>query len=279
MCLEFEVRIDGNLQKEVYLTEKMQKELNKLYTDNWDILKNKQNAFSGVCNPLLIKVPDDYVNADVRVIVYGQETAGWHGELFNDDHSMDFLLDDYEAFLTEDKEYFYNQDFHTGDGHLAYCHSKFRLKRKNKRVFWNRSNFKFFKEELSKFSTSNNQSVSILWNNLSKLGLKCAGKATDKIEKLENTCFNIMKDELDILKPNIVIFTTGYKRDKLIENKLGAEIHKYPNYTKKQLAKVTFQDKDILGIRTYHSKYPKGRKPRNLEIVKYIRENIYIKKS
>jgi hypothetical protein len=258
----------------------MQKELNKLYTDNWGILKNKQNAFIGVCNPLLIKVPDDYENADVRVIIYGQETAGWHGELFNDDHSMDSLLNDYEAYLTEDKEYFHNQDYNKGDGHLAYYHSKFRIKKKNKRVFWNRSNFKFFKEELSKFSTSNNQSVSILWNNLSKLGLsKGAGKATKKIEELEHTCFNIMKDEFDILKPNIVIFTTGYKRDKLIENKLGAEIHEYLNYPKKQLAKVTFQDKDILGIRTYHPRYPKGRKSRNLEIVKYIRENIYKKRA
>lgn len=260
-------RRDGNLQKRNLLEriEKMQKALNKLYTENLDILKNKQNAFSGVCNPLLIKVPDDYVNADVRVIIYGQETAGWHGELFNNDYSMDFLLDDYKAFLTNDKEY---------------CHSKFRLKRKNKSIFWNRSNFKFFQEELNKLSTLNNQSAYILWNNLSKLALKgTAGKATKKIEELENTYFNIMQDELDILKPNIVIFTTGHKRDRLIETKLGAEIHEYPNYAKKQLAKIVFQDRDILGTRTYHPGYLKGTTPRNLEIVKYIRENIYTKKS
>ncbi|SFV89560.1 hypothetical protein MNB_SUP05-SYMBIONT-5-696 [hydrothermal vent metagenome] len=246
----------------------MQDKLNKLYADKWKCLKD--NAFKGACNPLLIKVTDEYIEADIKVVIYGQETAGWNKDLC-DDFSMEYLLNDYEAYLGNDKAYFDDRDG-------CYAHSKKRIKRKNKRVFWNRRGFKFFTEQLK--VDSDGKSVAFLWNNLSKIGKASkSGKATKCIAELEDKHFNVLKGEFEILKPNVVIFFTGPSRDSIIEEKLEAKIEQFfsSNYKRKQLAKVVFKDKNILGVRTYHPGHrctAKVRQERYQEIINKIIDKI-----
>ena len=54
--------------------------LENLYSDKWQQLiengKEKEAA-----NPLLIKVSNSYIEADLKVMIFGQETYGWNGTL------------------------------------------------------------------------------------------------------------------------------------------------------------------------------------------------------
>ena len=56
----------------------MNEKLKKLYESKWSKLIKSAKG-SNAAYPLLIKVDDNYQKADVRVMVVGQETAGWGG--------------------------------------------------------------------------------------------------------------------------------------------------------------------------------------------------------
>jgi len=58
----------------------MNKALEQLYRGKWNnLIENSKELRTAY--PLLIKVNEDYVNADIRVMIVGQETDGWIGEL------------------------------------------------------------------------------------------------------------------------------------------------------------------------------------------------------
>jgi hypothetical protein len=247
---------------------KINTQLTKLYASKWKELTNEADKIKGVkpAHPLLIKVNDNYEKADIKVMIFGQETFGWHKE-FSGGKNIDFLMNDYNYYLNNNtQDYFY----------------KGRVKRKNKRTFWNRSNFKYFQEQLE--THFKGKSIEFLWNNLSKIGKTGKGKQTDEIKVLENTYFNVIEKELKILQPDIIIFVTGPTRDKLLKNKLNTTLEQCSSqYKTRQLAKVIFSDitnvdnKEILAFRTYHPRYRAGRKNRNSEILELIIEN-YSKK-
>jgi hypothetical protein len=242
-------------------------QLKTLYENKWKDLTSEADKIKGIkpAHPLLIKVNDNYEKADIKVMIFGQETFGWNGD-FPSKKGIDFLMNDYDCYLNNNtQDYFY----------------KGRVKRKNKRTFWNRSNFKYFQEQLEKHFKDKN--VEFLWNNLSKIGKNGKGKQTDEIKELENTYFNVLKKELEILKPDIIIFVTGPTRDRILTSKLNTTLeHCSPQYKTRQLAKVIFNDitnadnKEILAFRTYHPRYRAGRKNRNNEI-KLMIENHFKK--
>ncbi len=238
---------------------KINEKLKALYKGKWKDLTSEADKIKEVkpAHPLLIKVNDNYEKADIKVMIFGQETFGWHGEFFNG-KDINFLMDDYDCYLNNNtQDYFY----------------KGRVKRKNKRTFWNRSNFKYFQEQLNQHFES--KSVEFLWNNLSKIGKNGKGKQTNDIEALENKYFNVIKEELKILQPDVIIFVTGPTRDKLLKNKLNIQLEQCSTqYKTRQLAKVIFNDvdKEILAFRTYHPRYRAGRKNRNSEILNLIIE-------
>jgi hypothetical protein len=145
---------------------KINEKLKALYKGKWKDLTSEADKIKEVkpAHPLLIKVNDNYEKADIKVMIFGQDTFVWHVE-FSNGKDIDFLMDDYDCYLNNNtQDYFY----------------KGRVKRKNKRTFWNRSNFKYFQEQLNQHFEGKN--VEFLWNNLSKIGKNGKGKQTDDIE-------------------------------------------------------------------------------------------------
>ena len=64
-------------------------QLKKLYENKWNnLLKNSKDI--NAASPLLVKVSDDYINADIKIMICGQETYGWNGTI--GDKNIDFLL-------------------------------------------------------------------------------------------------------------------------------------------------------------------------------------------
>ncbi len=176
----------------------MNDELAELYNSQWSLLLAEAGKLSvNAANPLLIKVDQKYIDSDIKVMIVGQETDGWKGKLSSGELTVEKLMDEYSGYFSQ------------------------RSKHGN-RAFWNRKNFRYFEEELTKYFV--NSDVSFIWNNMSKIGNSGRGKAKYSIQKLERNYFNIFLSEFKILKPDIVIFTTGSSRDSYIKHHFGVDV-------------------------------------------------------
>jgi hypothetical protein len=235
----------------------MNKSLTTLYSSKWNglIAAVKQEQFiKKPAHPLLIKVSDKYIQAKVKVLIVGQETDGW-GKKGKDFATNPSNVDELQS------------------GYYQYL---FEYAKKWNRPFWNRANFRFFDEQLKKHF---NNDVCCVWSNLSKIGKDGRGKTTDQIADIENKYFAVHLDELEILKPNIIIFNTGHSRDDLLKSRFNAEFTETNSpYKKKQIAQVKFAgpNENILGYRTYHPNFRQGvkdRKNRNKAIIDLIESN------
>lgn len=69
--------------------------------------------------------------------------------------------------------------------------------------------------------------IECIWNNVHKVGNGalgrggCCGQPTAEIQQIVKQRFNVVPDEIDILKPDIVIFLTGKYADNAIMNTFG----------------------------------------------------------
>lgn len=209
----------------------MNKELEDLYLGKWDALV-QYGENKGAASPLLMKVNDQYIEADIKIIIFGQETYGWNGDLGC--KNVEFLMNDYDAYLHNIKSYPY--------------HYPTRLKKKSSRSFWGRKNFLFFQEQI-KFKDV--KKIAFLWNNLAKIGnsanakSKGLGKQSKSIEMLEEKYFQVIEEELGILKPDLIIFRTGNRK---IPNSSSNKLTKANPATLVKLEKFP----DIVVIKTYH---------------------------
>ncbi len=247
----------------------MNDELKDLYEKNWECLldyvsKNKIKA----SNPLLIKVDKNYETASLKIMIAGQETNGWNGKLSreNERTDIDFLMNDYYAYLNDDQNY-----FNTNDIYGNYSKSGARLKRKVSKViykrkdkedkvfrskqFWNNANFKYFKKTLSLIPIEYKRHIAFMWNNLSKIGkYNGRGKPAKKIQKLENSCFSsIFEEELKILQPDIIIFRCGTRYIPNIFGYNSVKISK--NNPVKEVSLTNFPS--IFAIKAYHPRSAK----------------------
>jgi len=179
----------------------MNQYLKQLYQETWSDLEDQARETDNVTHPLLVKVNECvYKNADVKVMIFGQETDGWYGDYPREEipFSIDELMEGYS-------EYFYTS------------------KNKSLRPFWNRNNFSFFQQGLEKFFNDKNKTTAFVWNNISKIGKVNRGKATKSIRNMELSHFQVIEKEVEILKPDIIIFTTGHTRDSYIQKAFGKD--------------------------------------------------------
>jgi hypothetical protein len=157
--------------------------LEKLYSQHFDKALSAKKDLK-ISSPLLIKINEEkYNNSDLKIMIIGQETFGWHGEFGSD--NIQKLMNGYDSYLTNN------------------------LKGKNKRVFWKA--FHFFEKELNKFHYD--KSTYYIWNNLIKISKYEDKGMTKNIRNFERNYFSVILDEIKILNPNIVIFLTGPNRD------------------------------------------------------------------
>lgn len=157
--------------------------LAELYGKYWNSLIENGNQImsSNIANPLILKVNEEvFAESDLKVMVFGQETWNWH----NFSTSIEDGMNRYESFFID--EIFYQ----------GY----------KKSAFW--KGFNFFKDSIN--NHFKDKKVTYIWNNISKIGQN-NGKTgvTKELRDLERAYFSVIKEELLILKPDIVIFFTG----------------------------------------------------------------------
>lgn len=183
--------------------------------------------------PLLLELNDDesYENADLRVMIFGRETNNWNDPI---DFRKEFPYGTYNFNLhtSEDivaeimgKHIEGEEDFYgLGDLYHRYFFEKDDYgKRGNSTPFTRRSDqlIDLLRTKLP------NLKIEYLWNNVSKIGRggkdfgQCCGKPTSEIREIEQRYFNVVAEEVKILKPDIVIFMTGFSADSDIKEKFG----------------------------------------------------------
>jgi len=210
----------------------MNKKLFELYDSKWEklneLLENIRNDNSfeiKPTNPLLIKIKDesDFLNADLRIMFFGQETNVWYQET----NSLESVINAYDDF--------YNNNLYKNHGGH----------------FWNGIN------QLIKKMSEYNPDIKTryVWNDIIKIG-KSNGKGLppEYIYEIERNYFSVIKDEIEILNPNVLLFFTGPYYDKFIKDVFGEiNFEAIPPFNIRQLAKAKFQNRTL--IRTYHPNY------------------------
>jgi len=190
--------------------KKIQTELNKVYQN--ELSKSKVNALKDIeklSAPLLIKVYDNYLNASIKIMYVGKETNHWlthssipiekrglNGVYNNNSLDIDRLLKRYDKRMTQLEN-------------------------------WSKSAlFKQYKNIKDQLVDTQVGSGSIVWNNLFKMSYDI-GKGYSKTslghsKELQELSKKIFLKELELLKPEILIFVTGASYDKVIKNYLEA---------------------------------------------------------
>jgi hypothetical protein len=155
----------------------LQEELSKIHND--DSLDVKPT------NPYLISVNPDYENSDLRVMVFGQETNGWHEE----GDSVEELQAAYDKWVNQGNCFSYGGQFWNGTNLLlAKLREKFPMK-----------------------------TIGFVANNLVKIGKSDErGFPPDYIYDIERSHFRTVPEEISILKPDIVVFYTGPNYDSIL---------------------------------------------------------------
>ncbi len=238
------------------------KKLEELYGKYWDELQKegralikKSNGNSKILtNPFLIKVDEkEFKNADLKVMIIGQETWKWS----DFGKSIEEEMNGYDDF-------FLKKDFY--EGH-------------RKSAFW--KGFNYFKDELSKHYKDRN--LLFIWNNISKIAKNdgTTGVSPD-IRNLERKYFpkegdqSIISKEIEIIKPDIVIFLTGGRDNDLRFNFKNIEFSpialtnpKIPKRNYKIISSLNLENVNK-AVRLYHPAYYGGFNYVKKDALKYL---------
>ena len=182
--------------------------------------------------PLLIKIKDEakYKNADLRIMIFGQETNRWETEV----SKMEIPTEESCKYIGETVDEFMK------------AHIKHRSKADLKTPFW--IAFKKLNELTSEINCE------VIWNNIYKIGNreKNKNRPHEQIRKLENEYFDVIHDEISILQPDVLLFLTGPSYEARVNKKFGIDAYQsISNIEKRKLAKISISN-GIPAYRTYH---------------------------
>lgn len=184
--------------------------------------------------PLLLELNDDesYENADLRIMIFGRETNNWNDTEFreafpfgpynfNINTSEDVVAEIMGRHIEGEEDYFGLGDLYHG----FFFEKDKNGKRENTTPFIRRADqlINLLRMKLP------NLKIEYLWNNVAKIGRggkkfgQCCGKPTSEIREIESKFFNVVRDEIKLLKPDIVIFLTGFYADSDIIEKFGLD--------------------------------------------------------
>jgi hypothetical protein len=205
---------------------------------------NKRNIDNDWTWPLLIKSYEEYETAEIKVMVFGKDTNGWGPypeEIGENGVDINCLMNVYERFF-ERGNCKYNSQFFPIIQELI----------------------KMFQEKL------NGKSVHYLWNNIVKIGM--GGKGfPDKMYYglIKDNINKIIPIEIDILKPDYIIFFTGpntYQSgpyDDVINDVFNNPKRKYIlDFNERELCEIILPNVKK-SFRLYHPKYLYFRKKRD----------------
>lgn len=255
-------------------------EMERIYNDNQYVIKPAA--------PLLIELeeyPDGhypYEEADIRVMICGRENNNWNdngkrgnrkdARIYTEYGTCNFHLQTSEDILTEIRgkhtdadgnelsnpeehrygltdlyiEYLYGRNEKTGERELD---------GKTPFTLWG---YNFIDTLQARLGTKR---VEFVWNNLSKIGDgakgrgKCCAFPQNYIRDMEKQYFDVFHKELEILKPDVIIFTF-LRKDNFIMDKFGLQPNQFslvdenlPNLHRVEIPGVKYAARTIHPVR------------------------------
>lgn len=173
--------------------------------------------------PLLLHVrKEEYVKAPVKLMVIGQEANGWGATL---DHAEEIASS------------------------MA-VYERFDMGRNYNTTFWR------WAHKINR-QLGNPDTNCFVWNNILKFGRECEKGCPDsRVTQIENRYFNVIEDEISILRPDVCIFLTGHAYDGEIKSKFpDVELIEFNGYPLKEVAQVKSSNLPVHSYRTYHPGY------------------------
>lgn len=162
-------------------------QLKDLYQKYWDktrdeIVIGKDSAF-----PFMIRVNERYEKAPKRVMFCGQETYAWNSEEYNtvEKSSVESIMKRYDIFVNNGG---YNSPY------------------------WN------FQKQI----INDNPQIGFVQDNIVKIGKADEAGCDETIDNLAHQYFPVFREEVNILRPDLIIFLTGPNYDNKIEYNLGS---------------------------------------------------------
>jgi hypothetical protein len=206
-------------------------ELIRLYKEKLEILDKHLRNYNlnasiekKATNPFFITTPDDYHLASNRIMIFGQETNTWCNECGNNSeysNSLNKSIEIYRKFYLDGGIYNYPGPF------------------------WNE--FKRIKHEIQK-----TKNAVFLWNNVNKIGRIGKGNISE-LNEIQFEFLKIIRDEIKLLKPNIMVFLTGPDYDKFITKNIG-------EFEQKEISdsiwEITFVDESLKSIKSFKTYHP-----------------------
>jgi hypothetical protein len=222
-----------------------------LIKDKNKLIKNKKDK---LVYPLFIYPTDEYINADVKIIIFGKETNGWYGIYgSNDDVDVCSIMDNYNDFFGTKYCYTYGGQFWNM---IKYLINKIKEDKKEKKIGY-------------------------LWNNLIKAGIDGKGFPWNWYKEIIEPNFNeLIPRELEILKPDFIIFFTGPNSsngpyDSVLDRIFGKpNRNKIKGFSNNELCEIEIHNV-IKSFRTYHPTYllrNNKKKPYKIYIEKIVEE-------
>ena len=197
-------------------TNKINDELREVYETYYKGLETKTDLLLGInsiiSSPLFMKVFDEYNTMKYKILIVGQETNSWMEMDFNK-HSVISLTNDYQNFSLGQNRHFKGWDDKDGKKPRDYLTSP----------FWNFS--RSFFSSINGFA--DRRKKGFLWTNISKFDINYT---TPDRQFHYPEGFELLRKEVQIVKPDIVLFLTGVnsegkaqkpKYDEVIEKNLN----------------------------------------------------------
>jgi hypothetical protein len=202
----------------------MNRKLVELYEQYWDDMISSLKG-TKLGNPLLIHIKNEekYHNADIKIMFFGQETNGWEGVIGS--KNINQLQNTYSLFL----------------------------ERRYGGQFWNAVH-----DYVNTIKGMNpDKQVEFVWNNIIKIGNdKSKGKPKENLIDMQKQVFPVIRAEVEILKPDIVIFFTGPYYDRFIHDEWEElQLQGVTQFTERQLAVLNHNLLPINAFRTYHPNF------------------------
>lgn len=169
--------------------EQLNEQLEILYSEYFDQFINELSALGkkAFSYPLLLKIDEGkWENARLKIMIFGQETRRWR--LDHQENNIQNLMNEYYS-------YYYKKKYN---------------KARSMAFF---KGFDRVKKYIQQYYEYQNDDIEILWNNINKVGKYSGTGVIDATRKIEREYFNVISREINILKPDLVIFFTGPHRD------------------------------------------------------------------
>ena len=204
--------------------------------DYQPVLQELEKTFSeeisenGPTNLLCLKATDSFLRADVRVMIFGQETNDWEIDFLHPG-GLPHLLETYNSFFNNERCFSYGGQF------------------------WN--GFAKLRDAIRQMYSEQQKTVGFIWNNVIKIG-RCGGKGAPSqlILDWQKNTHELIRQEIAHYSPDVVIFLSGPNYDKHIMSIFDDVIFSpVSDRSERQLAKLTSDLLPLKTLRTYHPNY------------------------